>query len=486
MSANSTLDRHICCRCGRRNRYPLRIWPDGPICRSCKTKAVLTRGRCPGCGVERALPGRSDQAAAICRDCAGIRRDFTCQRCGNEAALHTGRLCSACALNERVAGLLDDGTGRVNPVLQPLLSMLTSTPNPRATLSSLRSDRATSRLLAELAAGRIELSHEGLDAHGSPRRMTHVRSMLVAAGLLPAIDQPLLDFERFLRQRLAALATHPYQRLLRQFGLWHQLPRMRAKAATRPLTFGAFVYAQQQFVAAESLLTWLSTTDRPPGDLKQKDLDSWMVGARRGERERVRGFLNWAMASRRLPALTLAAVPARPEQPITQPQRLDQLRRLATDDGIRLSTRVVGFLVLLYAQPLSRIRTLTIDDVDVDSSGSVHIRLGKPPSPVPQPFAELLLKLTKQRDHLNTATNAAQRWLFPGFSPGRPISYVPLRRKLSTIGVLPRTTRVAALRQLVLQVPAPVVATALGLHQKTTDRQNRQAAGTWNRYAADR
>ena len=38
----------------------------------------------------------------------------------------------------------------------------------------------------------------------------------------------------------------------------------------------------------------------------------------------------------------------------------------------------------------------------------------------------------------------------------------------------------------VLGYGQPVVATALGLHQKTTDRQNRQAAGTWKQYAADR
>jgi hypothetical protein len=29
-----------------------------------------------------------------------------------------------------------------------------------------------------------------------------------------------------------------------------------------------------------------------------------------------------------------------------------------------------------------------------------------------------------------------------------------------------------------------VVADALGLHYKTTERQNRSAAGVWNRYAA--
>jgi hypothetical protein len=398
--------------------------------------------------------------------------------------MHTGQLCTVCYLSDRVAVLLDDGTGRVPPALLPLMGLLSSAPDPRAILLTLRGDRSTSKIFAGLAAGRIELSHDGLDTYGPPRTTAFARSMLIAAGLLPAVDQTLLDFERFLRQRLAALAEHPHQRLLRQFGLWHQLPRMRAKAAAKPLTYGAFVYAQQQFVAGESFLTWLCQSGRHPTTLTQADLDAWMLLARRAERERVRGFLNWAMTSRRMPALTIAIVPPRQREPITQHQRLDLLRRLATDDTIRLSTRVIGFLVLLYAQPLSRIRTLTLDDITTDTNNEVHIGLGSPPSPVPRPFADLLLQLSRHRDYPNTLTNAEQRWLFPGRNPGRPVHYKALGKKLEDIGIPPRSTRVGTLRQLVLQVPAPVVATALGFHYTTTERQNRSAAGVWNRYAA--
>src|SRR5690606_11835056 len=105
------------------------------------------------------------------------------------------------------------------------------------------------------------------------------------------------------------------------------------------------------------------------------------------------GFLNCAMASRRIPALDVATVPRYELEPITQQQRLDLLRRLAVDDTIALPARVIGSLVLLYAQPLSRIRTLTVDDITTDDHSEVHIGLGPPPSPVPQPIAEVLLQL---------------------------------------------------------------------------------------------
>jgi hypothetical protein len=43
-----------------------------------------------------------------------------------------------------------------------------------------------------------------------------------------------------------------------------------------------------------------------------------------------------------------------------------------------------------------------------------------------------------------------------------------------------RTALISALRQLVLQVPAPVVADALGFHYTTT-RQHVNAGGPWSR-----
>ncbi|MFE7333187.1 hypothetical protein ACFU8W_52195 [Streptomyces sp. NPDC057565] len=44
--------------------------------------------------------------------------------------------------------------------------------------------------------------------------------------------------------------------------------------------------------------------------------------------------------------------------------------------------------------------------------------------------------------------------------------------------------RASAIRQLVLQAPAPVIARALDYHDKTTTHLVVEAGGTWSRYAA--
>lgn len=107
----------------------------------------------------------------------------------------------------------------------------------------------------------------------------------------------------------------------------------------------------------------------------------------------------------------------------------------------------------------------------------MHIRFGDPPAPVPGPLADLLRQLPRDPD---------SPWLFPGLMPGRPVAYTTLREQVSSLGLPLRQARISALRQLVTDAPAPVIAGALGFHQTTTTRQVAHAGGTWNRYPASR
>ncbi|MGA4860327.1 hypothetical protein ACPCAB_27215 [Streptomyces koyangensis] len=111
------------------------------------------------------------------------------------------------------------------------------------------------------------------------------------------------------------------------------------------------------------------------------------------------------------------------------------------------------------------------------------LRLGEPPSPVPPPVAALLLEHITNRGNMNTATNPASRWLFPGRRPGRPLGPNYLSSLLNQVGIPIAAARGAAIRQQLLELPAPVVADALGYHDKTATRLVTEAGGTWSRYA---
>ena len=114
MTASASKKR-TCARCGHYG-YPAASFPDGHLCYPCLDVALSATGTCPGCGTkDRALPGLRS-GVRICRDCAGIARDFSCLRCGAEAVAMgsrrgLSRLCGRCAVTWMAARLLDDGTG---------------------------------------------------------------------------------------------------------------------------------------------------------------------------------------------------------------------------------------------------------------------------------------------------------------------------------------------------------------------------------------
>ena len=256
---------------------------------------------------------------------------------------------------------------------------------------------------------------------------------------------------------------------------------MRTKAALAPLTPPARTYAQLEFIHATAFCTWLAEHRHRPTELAQVDLDRYYTALKIGHRQSLRGFLNWSMTSHNLPRLTFARTRFTTGEALTQTRRIDLLRRLVTDhddgDDRPLGMRVAACVLLLYAQPVTRIMTLTSDDIAVDDDG-MTLTLGDPPAPVPEPFAALVRRLLAQRPA------GASRWLFPGRRPGQPLSYVSLSQGLRDLGVPLRLARVAAIRQLALQAPAPVIAEALGFHHTTTHRQTIHAGGIWNRYAA--
>ncbi len=69
---------------------------------------------------------------------------------------------------------------------------------------------------------------------------------------------------------------------------------------------------------------------------------------------------------------------------------------------------------------------------------------------------------------MNTATNTNSRWLFPGRRARQPTHPTTLAALVHKISVPTRTARTTAIRQHLLDMPAPVVADALSYRPVTT------------------
>jgi hypothetical protein len=68
---------------------------------------------------------------------------------------------------------------------------------------------------------------------------------------------------------------------------------------------------------------------------------------------------------------------------------------------------------------------------------------------------------------MNTATNHESRWLFPGRRAGQPMHPDTLSALVNDLGIPTIASRVSAIRQHVLELPAPVVADAPGDHTRS-------------------
>lgn len=470
----------ICARCGRQAAKAAN-WSDGPICRTCFDKATRTYGPCPGCRAERLLPGRDSTGTPLCRDCAGITRDFFCNRCRFEGRLLGGRLCERCTLTDRLTVLLDDGTGRIHPPLAPLFDQLRTIQRPVLGLGWIQSPQPRA-LLKDLATGRLALTHEAFQEQPNWRTAAYLRDLLMQCGVLPLKDRQLLLFERWLQAHLAAVADPAHARLLRNFATWHQLRKLRAKAGKGPMGDSTAREAHEQQIQALAFLTWLTHRGTTLQHTRQIDLDAWH-SENHATRRSSDTFVNWSMKTGKMPALTIHSRQRTTKMPpMGQHHRISAIRHLFTDERIPLHSKIAGLLVLLYAQPATRIVRLTIEDI-IDDGNATTIRLGEPPTPVPEPLAQLFREYLANRPNMDTATNPESRWLFPGQRAGQPMHPVTLRSFLHKHGIPPQRGRTSAIRHLVLQAPAPVIAQALGYHHTSTTRIAAEAGSPWAGYA---
>ncbi|GAA2275685.1 hypothetical protein GCM10010149_18150 [Nonomuraea roseoviolacea subsp. roseoviolacea] len=183
-----------------------------------------------------------------------------------------------------------------------------------------------------------------------------------------------------------------------------------------------------------------------------------------------------------MPKLTIPTRSTLNPAPISQRQRLTLIRKALGDESIPDRDRVIALLVLLYAQPISRILRLTLDDI-TRHDGQVLLRLGEAPSPVPEPFAELLLGHMLARPDTATATNQDSQWLFPGRRGGQPLDPTTIRSRLSKLGIRAGPGRSPRDPPAGSADPAPVVARMLGYNGDTATRLVTAAGSPWSRYA---
>lgn len=456
--------------------------PDGRLCRLCFEEAAATYGTCPGCHSHRLLPGLDPGTRIrLCCDCAGVTRSFECGTCGDEALIYRDGNCRRCALRLQLTELLhpEDHLGG-----RALLLELAKVERPASIMTWLLNPKAT-ELLEGLGTGAIAYTHEALDELPYSKTTEHIRDVLVQAEVLPARDRHLPGFLRWLDLKLAAIPDGERRRTIRQFARWKFVVAIRKLVDEERPTHGAIANARQSITVADQFLTWLHEQHQSLATTTQLDLEQWLATGN-STRTRVRPFIAWAVQSRTATGLTMPGTKSNDGPEMDHHHRLEWIRRCLTNTYVPRDERVATLLLLLYGQPLTRIAALPVSAVEVDESGNTFLRFQRARTPVPEPFATLLLEHRDHRSPTRTTSGVESPWLFPGIRAGQHVTAQTMMAKIRNNGVDLRAARNAALRTLVREAPAPLIAKSLGYNDNTIHRHAAIAASQFQQYAASR
>lgn len=464
-----------CAGCGRHRPCRYAAGPV-PLCETC-VKGRAT-SRCADCGTigpaYRRVPG-----GVVCAGC-DRRRGGTvadCAGCGSREALVRQR-CARCRLRERVAQLRDGADAAAAAALEPFLVVLSTSPNAASTLRRMQSPAFS--ITTDLLAGRVAISHAGLDdVERAPDAVAFLRAALVDAGVLVARDEPSAAFAHWQQRTVARLADGPDRAHVRAYATWHVAHQLaRTSQSGRP-TAAAQKYARSLVSEAVKLTAWLHDQHRQLSDLRQDLIDTWVAGGA-STRRRVRLFLAWLTRARASGPFEVAWPQRGSGRPaLDDEHRFALSRRLLRGDEIDRRDRFAGMLVLLYAQPLTRIAALRTGDVAVSSDGQATITLARGPIELPEPLGSLALALRDQ--HPDADGNG---WLLPGRKAGTHLSADRLRERLKTQGITSRPARRGALLALAARLPAPILAERLGFHQARAAQSVHAAGATYTDYVA--
>lgn len=425
------------------------------------------------------LPGRGN-ARTLCRHCAGITTDLDCHRCGAEAEHYRDLDCARCALRDDLTTVLTP-TSSPPPAATQLLHALCAADRPESILTWKRHPQVTT-LLTSIGAGTVAVSHEALDGLAASPVVEHLRDLLVHHDLLPHRDRDLARFRHWLQTRLDDTDPAWARRALEQYATWHHLREMNAQLERGQPLRGRVHHAKQEITEAGKFMAGLHQHELTLASCTQHHLDVWLAEGP-STRFTIRTFLRWAHRHRIAPKLQIARRVPQSVPSFTEQARLEILARCLRDEPDTLAYRVAAILLLLYAQPLTRIAALRTDQI-MSTPDGLAITLGNEPASIPAPFAELVLDHLERRPNMQTGNRPDTHWLFPSTRPGQHLTPNTVMTRLRAMGIDLQGARNAAIKALVQRVPPPIVASQLGYSPGTTQRHAELAAVPDSRYAA--
>jgi integrase len=297
-------------------------------------------------------------------------------------------------------------------------------------------------------------------------------------GVLPRRDETIVRYQEWARSALERLTHDDNRAIIDRYVRWHHLRRMH-EMDTVPN--GTFLRSKQTVTVAINFLNWLHDQEIPLKDLRQADVDRWILTGSTTHLI-VDRFLNWCMQNRIAPAGL--KVPRHRRGSSKKLNAADQelaLDEVVTGGALTVRDRAAAILVLVFGQQIERVVALTWDDVQV-SEELVSVTLGSFAIALTAPLDAPWRELAANPCHDKTAAHPNSSWVFRGFSPGEDIHAMSLRDRLRRRVFGAREARLGTLHELTKLAPVAIVAEALGYSAKTIESHATASGADYARY----
>lgn len=513
-----------CSACGRDRRINARAPDGGALCPACYAKTRTGTKPCDQCGQVVPLATRADGRVGTgtgrnlcvrcyrhpkrtCGICGRNRRVslkatdtspdicptcyqapiVDCSVCGQSAlgrrTTRSGKpWCFGCQATDRIDQVLSGAEGSNVPWIKDVRDSLIEGVSARSIVANWNRIESLT-LLARLAREHDNLSHEVLDAEGERFSVNYLRAVLVSSGALPDRDEHATRLRRYAESVIDQVADARHRQTLGKYARWHVIARAKPDRHGQ-LTPAVADRCRNEIRIAQRFLAELEARGKNLDRCTQGDLDAWF--ATRSE-TRIR-FPRWLLDNGQLFGLTLPEpVPgAGPREHADHEEQWELVRRMLHDqDAANAEDRAAACLVLLYAQPVSKIVALTTDDLFAGNGGT-YIRLGSEPLLLPPPLDALVSSLPIAKPFGAASALADARWLFPGKRAGHHQHPTSLMRRLNQLGITTRTSRNAAMLHLAATVPPAVIASLIGISSSAATKWAEYAGSNWTTYASIR
>lgn len=281
----------------------------------CGISRTTGRPWCPSCQRRTATCSSCSRLAAIaagtltrplCADCAPPPAWLDCPTCSDPDHPKPGQ-CERCLINRRLDKIMGPATADLRAGLLALRHDI-ATAEHSITANRWLTKQPVVSVLADLAAGRMPLTHEAFDKLPKRQILEHLRLTLVALGALPERDEELVRLEQALADFLATQPDPSRRKVLHRYLIWNLLRRLRSRNNGRPTSRQQALRIRLHRRAAEAFLDWLGAHDLTLDTFGQPELERWLGDPAGGYRYEAATFIRWAHANK----LTTAYLHTRP------------------------------------------------------------------------------------------------------------------------------------------------------------------------------